>query len=71
MQKPSWCLDVMTTYFIPAALATRAHSLASNFVGLNCLASCSYSAIGILWWSMIHSPACEGFFPFHSPAGTA
>jgi len=34
MQNPSWCLEVMTRYFVPAALATLTHSSASNAVGL-------------------------------------
>ena len=36
MAKPSWCLAVMTMYFMPASLASRTHSSASNFTGLNC-----------------------------------
>ena len=34
-------------YFIPAALATATHCLASNFVGLNCLYRLSYTATGV------------------------
>ena len=37
--KPSWCLLVMTTYFIPASRASFAHSAGSYSVGLNCCAS--------------------------------
>ena len=47
MQKPSWCLAVIVRYFWPARFASETQASASNFVGLNCLASCSYSAIGI------------------------
>ena len=36
--KPSWCLEVMTMYFMPASLAMRTHSSALNLTGLNCLA---------------------------------
>jgi len=32
--KPSWCLVVMTMYFIPACLAMRTQASGSNFVGL-------------------------------------
>ena len=35
MPKPSWCLLVMTMYFMPASLAIFTHSAASNFTGLN------------------------------------
>jgi hypothetical protein len=35
-------------YFIPAFLARLTISSALNFMGLNCGASCSYSATGIL-----------------------
>ena len=64
-QKPSWCLVVMTTYFMPAALAMRAHLRASNFTGLNCFWSGSYSAGGILAPNRIHSPAEGTLLPFH------
>ena len=33
--KPSWCLEVITSYFIPASLAIWIRSLASNLAGLN------------------------------------
>jgi hypothetical protein len=69
--KPSWCFDVMTMYFAPALLATATHSSALNFTGLNCFASCSYSATGIIARFMIHSPIPAIGLPFHSPAGIA
>src|SRR5436190_1283293 len=56
MAKPSWCLEVMTRYFMPASLASCTHSSALNLTGLNCLARSSYSAIGIRARFMIHSP---------------
>ena len=36
MAKPSWCLAVMTMYFMPAALASATISCALKPVGLNC-----------------------------------
>lgn len=36
---PSWCLEVMTMYFIPAALAKATMSCALKLVGLNLFAS--------------------------------
>src|SRR6266496_3280054 len=71
MAKPSWCLLVITIYFIPASCAICTHSSALNFTGLNCFASCSYSFTGILARFMIHSPMPAMGFPFHSPAGIA
>src|SRR5438128_2679323 len=71
MQKPSWCLLVMTMYRIPAERATPAHASASNFVGLNWPANFSYSGIGIFMLCMIHSPICGVVLPLYSPAGTA
>ena len=56
MPKPSWCLLVMTRYFMPAFLATATHCLASNFTGLNRRANCSYWETGILVSSRNHSP---------------
>jgi hypothetical protein len=35
MLKPSWCFEVITRYFMPAALARRANARASNAVGSN------------------------------------
>jgi len=66
-QKPSWCLEVMTMYFIPAPAAARTHASASNFVGLNWVRNLSYSSSGICALFRIHS-ACL-VLPFHSPAG--
>src|ERR1035438_8299663 len=60
MAKPSWCLLVMTMYFIPASSASFTHSSALNFTGLNCEASCSYSFTGIFPRFMIHSPFVGG-----------
>ena len=40
-------LAVITRYFMPASRASLATASASNFTGLNCEASCSYSAAGI------------------------
>lgn len=68
--KPSWCLDVMVMYFIPAFFATATHSSALNFTGLNCDANFSYSRTGIRERNMIHSPRPTLGLPFHSPAGT-
>ena len=68
MAKPSWCLAVIVTYFIPASLARRTHSLASKRTGLNWEASFSYSPTGILPSCMIHSPMLGVLQPFHSPA---
>ena len=66
MANPSWCLAVITMYFIPAFLATATHASASNFTGLNCFASCSYSSTGDL--GAIHDPFADAFhrlaFPF-------
>jgi len=47
MAKPSWCLAVMTMYFIPAALARATISRALKLVGLNWRARALYSATGI------------------------
>ena len=58
-------------YFMPASCASLTHSSASNFTGLNCFASASYSRTGILARFMIHSPMPGTGFPFHSPAGIA
>ena len=58
-------------YFIPASLAIRTHSAASNLAGLNCGASVSYSARGMFAHDMIHSPISFDRLPSHSPAGTA
>src|SRR5262245_30307985 len=55
-QKPSWCLLVITMYFMPAALARRTQASASNFTGLNWVLYFSYSASGILASWRIHSP---------------
>ena len=43
MPKPSWCFDVIVMYFAPAFLKSATHSAASNFSGLNCGGSFSYS----------------------------
>ena len=56
MAKPSWCLLVMVMYFMPAFFAMETHSAASNWAGLNFAGSFSYSAIGILVFSITHSP---------------
>ena len=71
MAKPSWCLLVMTMYFMPASSAICTHSSALNLTGLNCVASCSYSFTGIFALFMIHSPMPGTGLPFHSPAGMA
>ena len=54
--KPSWCLAVMTTYFMPASLAAAIQATGSYFTGLKRLAKAWYSATGILALCMIHSP---------------
>jgi hypothetical protein len=59
----------MMMYFIPASLAMRTHSSASNWVGLNCRASGAYSSPGIFARSWIHSPRPVTRSPFHVPAG--
>ena len=56
MAKPSWCLAVMTRYFMPASRASFTQASASNCTGLNWGATAAYSAMGILAWSMICSP---------------
>src|SRR5882724_6486201 len=58
-------------YFMPASSAILTHDSASNWVGLNWLASCSYSFTGILARFMFHSPIPAMGCPFHSPAGMA
>ena len=58
-------------YFMPASFASFTHASASNFTGLNCVASCSYSFAGICARFMIHSPSPSTRLPFHSPAGIA
>ncbi len=55
MQKPSWCFVVSTAYFMPAALAWRAHSRASNRSGSKYLKYLSYFASGIFSRFLIHS----------------
>ena len=55
--KPSWCLDVIMMYFIPASFAVLTQASASNCTGLNCLASCAYSATGIR--ARAHDPLAE------------
>ena len=55
MLKPSWCLAMGMTYFIPAFLAKAAQAVASNLTGLNSAASFGYSATGIFSSNMIHS----------------
>ena len=55
MLKPSWCLVVRTTYFMPALRAIPVQARASNFTGLKRPASCSYSRAGIFSSNMIHS----------------
>ena len=55
--KPSWCLDVMMMYFIPASLASCTMASASNPEGLNDAARDMYSLYGMSAWAefMIHS----------------
>ena len=67
--KPSWCLLVITMYFMPASCAICTHSSALNLTGLNWAARGSYSFTGILPRFMIHSPRPGIGLPFHSPAG--
>ena len=54
--KPSWCLDVMMMYFMPASAAVRTQASASYFTGLNARTNCSYSLTGTCARLMIHSP---------------
>ena len=57
MAKPSWCLEVMTMYFIPADLGEGDPCRsASKFTGLNCVAEPCSPATGIVALFMIHSP---------------
>ena len=58
-------------YFCPASLAMRPIARHRISTGLNCFASCSYSATGIFARFMIHSPMPGICLPFHSPAGIA
>ena len=41
MQKPSWCLVVKTTYFMPASFAAFAQGAGSNCTGLKVVCSAS------------------------------
>jgi len=41
MAKPSWCLAVMTMYFMPASFAICTHRSASNSVGAKVSAMCA------------------------------
>ena len=68
MAKPSWCLLVTTTYFIPHSFANFTHSSALKNTGLNAFASFSYSEIGICRLACIHSAYWPHRLPFHSPA---
>ena len=68
--KPSWGLEVMTTYFMPASFASFAQACASNFTGLKCGGNFSYSAMGMRAVFMSHSLAPPWSFPWYSPAGT-
>ena len=45
MQKPSWCFDMLNTYFTPASFAAAAHLSGSNFVGLNVVIRFSYACM--------------------------
>ena len=38
-QKPSWCFEVITRYFMPAFFAIIAHCVASKSTGSNCACS--------------------------------
>jgi hypothetical protein len=64
-------LDVITMYFMPASFASVTHWSALNLIGLNRVASCSYSLTGTADRSMTHSPRPGERLPFHSPAGIA
>ena len=44
-EKPSWCLVVKTTYFIPAALAAVAHFSGLKFFGLKLPCRFSYACL--------------------------
>src|SRR5579872_4482906 len=68
---PSWCLLVMTMYFIPAFFAMATQWRASNFTGLNCGTSLAYCESGIRMSFMIHSPAPDVGLPSHDPAACA
>ena len=59
MAKPSWCLEVMTMYFMPASLAVRTHSSALNLTGLNSLAKCAVFGDGDL--AVVHDPLADTF----------
>ena len=65
MAKPSWCLAVITMYFMPGILGDRHPLVGVEPHGLNSRRSFSYSATGILAWFMIHSPMPGTSLPFH------
>ena len=52
-------------YFMPASFASCTHASASNFTGLNCLASCSYSLTGI--GRAVHDPLADAGDPLALP----
>jgi len=56
IEKPSWWRDVIVMYFTPAAFASDTHSRASNFTGLNVVASHSYVPTGSSRCCITHSP---------------
>src|SRR6266700_2658562 len=60
----------MMMYFMPASLAMRTHSSASNRVGLKRCTYSSYSGIGMCARLMIHSPMPATRSPLCVPAGT-
>ena len=55
MAKPSWCLVVMTKYFIPAAFAALAHTVGLNFFGLKVLERPQYISRNLVMSAWVHS----------------
>ena len=60
---PSWCLVVITKYFMPAASAAAAQTVGSNLVGLKVLDKPQYVARNFVMSACVHS---EHFFGAHS-----
>ena len=69
MPKPSWCLVVMTMYFMPASLAMRTHSFGVELHGIELLGE--FLVLGDGHFGLLQEPfGVVVLLPFHSPAGT-
>ena len=68
-QKPSWCFDVMTMYFIPAVLGHADPLVGIEFHRVE-LRDESCRTPGAGSWRSPGSIRHDWFVPFHSPAGT-